>query len=287
MPATIGTIETHVGEKGLGYLPDLLTRQDTPVVLTKRLSTLPDESPDLPLSPRTSDQGALGSCTGQAVVGAKEDQDLRHGLDVDWSRRWAYLLGLLGLRKLTLEDYRRSPSTVRPQLSDTGALIRHVVDGVNRYGCPSEALWPYDIGSFNALPDDIAIAQASRNRLLAKSYCASAEEARVALHEGYSVILGFMVYASFTQVGSDGLYRIPSGRPQGGHAVQAVKHSATYVVPGFGPGAFLMRNSWGLAWGRSHPTMAAKIPGRGFFWLPDEIVDSRDVDDIWAIKQEA
>lgn len=286
MPAIPGTIETHVGDKGLGYLPDSLTRYDSPVVLTLAPSRLPDESPDLPISSRTSDQGPIGSCTGQAVIGAKEDQDLRHGTDVDWSRRFGYLLGLLALRKLTLEDYRRSPQTVRPQLSDTGALIRHVVDGVNRYGCPSEAVWPYDVSAFNALPDDVAIEQASRNRLLTKSYCDSAEQARVALHEGYSVVLGFMVYKSFSQVGSDGLYRIPSGAVQGGHAVQAVKHSASFVVPGFGPGAFLMRNSWGMAWGAPHPTMASKIPGRGFFWLPDEIVDSRDVDDIWAIKQE-
>lgn len=279
-------IETTVGLKGLGYLPDYRRREDLPLALTLGLSGLPAVSPDWPLSPATSDQGQIGSCTGQATADAMEDLALRRGTKVEWSRLWNYLLGRLALQGITVDEWVRNPALTSRMKADTGAMIRDVVAGLNAHGAISEALWPYDISKYADLPDAWTRAQARRNRLLGMRYLDSAEEVRVALHEGHPIVLGFLVYAQFSEVGKDGLYRPTSGKVLGGHAVRAVKHDATKVIPGFPPGAILCRNSWGLAWGCAHPTMADKIPGRGFFWIPDTVVNSDDVSDIWAFGEE-
>lgn len=278
-------IETHVGDKGMGYIPDRALRSDRPLTLMLAPSTLPDASPVWPLNPVTSDQGSLGSCTGNSTLDAKEDLARVDGVDVEWSRLFGYLGGRLKLNGLSLADYLASPASVKAKMTaDTGAMIRDVVTFLNEEGCMSEALHPYYIERFANLPDQLALAQAHRHKLIAMKTIASSEEMRVAIHQGHPIVLGFTVYASFGNVGLDGNFRIPSGGVRGGHAVRAVMHVKSKVVPGFSPGASLIRNSWGPDWGCSHPTLGDKIPGKGFFWMPDEIVDSSDVDDIWAFE---
>jgi hypothetical protein len=278
------TVATSLGARGLGCIPDYRNKDDEPLRLVKGLVGLPDESPDWPLDPNTSDQGSLGSCTGQAVLDAVEDLDK---VPTQWSRLWGYLGGRLALNGLTLNDYIINPQVVRAKMAaDTGAMIRDVVSFVNREGLISEALHPYAIHAFADLPEARIRAQAKRNRLYGMRYLNNAEEVRVALHEGHPLVLGFNVYSQFDLVGQDGEYRRTSGRVLGGHAVRALKHKKSKVVPGFGPGATLCRNSWGGGWGCYHPTMAAQILGKGFFWMPDEVMDSDDVSDIWALIKE-
>lgn len=277
-------LTTHVGEKGLGYIPDLRLKTDVPLRLVSSVAALPDVSPDFPLSPRTSDQGSLGSCTGQATCDSKEDIDRALGLgDAEWSRLWNYLGGRLALNNLTIADYAANPTYVHSvMVADTGARIRDVVQFMSSEGTISEALWPHLTDRYADLPEPWKRAQAKRHNLLGMKYLSSAEEIRVAIHEKHPVVLGFLVYDQFADVGLDGEYRVTSGRVRGGHAVRVVKHDKTKIVSGFRPGAALCRNSWGITWGCVHPTMAAQIPGRGFFWMPDEVIDSTDVDDIWA-----
>lgn len=279
--------DTHLGPRGTGYIPAGDDPTDRPFRLTLAPSSLPDESPDWPLSPRTTDQGRLGSCSGNASADSQEDLDRQRGLDVEWSRLWNYLGGRLTMKGLTVADYAASPAAVRAKVSeDSGASIRSVVTFLNKEGAISEALWPYDVTRFADLPDSWTRAQARRHRLLTMRYLESAEEVRVAIHQRQPIFLGFLVYNEFAQVGQDGLYRRTTAQPVSAHAVRAVKHVASKVVPGFKPGAALIRNSWGAAWGCSHPTMASSIPGRGFFWLPDEVIDTPDVFDLWALVED-
>lgn len=279
-------IETHVGIKGLGCLPDINAREDQPFSLALAPLALPDVSKDWTLAPNTSDQGSIGSCAGHAVIDSTEDVYRDDGETVELSALWAYLGGRLLLNHLTLADYVRDPYAVHPKMTaDTGSMIRDVVSFINREGVMWSAIWPQDNARFADLPPGWARKQAQRSKRISMRYLDSAEEVRVAIHQGEKPILGFVVYASFSEVGLDGNYRIPSGGTRGAHAVRAVKHDKNKIVPGFRPGAVLLRNSWGAQWGMAHPTMAASIPGKGFFWMPDEIIDSRDVSDIWVVKK--
>lgn len=281
------TLDTHVGPKGTGYLADLRLRSDRPLELMTAVTAIPDVSPDFPLSPRTSDQGAIGSCTGNSSLDSKEDLDRRlTGKDAEWSRLFGYLGGRLLLNGFTLAQYKANVPGIEPRMrADTGARIRDVVTFLNTEGCMSEGLWPYDVTQMSQLPDDIALAQAKRHKLMAMKFLSSSEEIRVALNEKHPVVLGFSVYSSFADVGLDGEFRVPDRATGSGHAVRAVKDDKTHRNhPDFRPGAVLLRNSWGLAWGCKHPTMADQIPGRGFFWMPYEVIDSNDVDDIWAFE---
>src|ERR1700733_10110360 len=86
------------------------------------------------------DQGSLGSCTGNAAVGALEHLELKNpakGYFIDLSRLFAYY------------QARVIEGTVR---KDAGAQIRDVVKGLAKVGVCAEVLYPYDVKRFAVKP---------------------------------------------------------------------------------------------------------------------------------------
>jgi C1A family cysteine protease len=96
------------------------------------------------------DQGALGSCTGQAVAGAIEYLNKRRGRSIDVSRLFIYyytraLIGTTGY--------------------DSGGYIRDSIKAVYNRGAPLEKLWPYLISRFTQAPSTTARNDALRRRV--------------------------------------------------------------------------------------------------------------------------
>lgn len=250
----------------LGWIPDTPDARDyaysavapSPVALPARCSPL--------RSVPIRNQLTLGSCTGAAVSRVLRLQ-LAEAADVPLSALFPYYLG------------REALGTIG---YDSGAMIRDVVAGVVKYGAPSEFAWPYIIERFAQRPPIDAYTEAFRHRGTVYARVNSVEDGKAALVNGHPFVLGFTVYSNFGNAGSTGFYPKPTGSRTGGHAVCAELYDDSIEVPGFGRGAFLIGNSWGVSWGIAHPDYPTH--GAGFFWMPYDIVADRNYsDDLWTV----
>lgn len=208
--------------------------------------------------PEIWDQGQLGSCTAQAVAAAFQyDQILQTAHARDWnpSRLFIYM------------NERIIEGTVP---WDSGAEMRDAIKAVVEYGCCPETDWPYDIGKFAIAPPKACYETAILNQGLV--YCAVEQslcQMQGVLASGFPFILGFSVYSSFEEVGSDGLVPMPGNNESllGGHAVVAVG----YDNPAR---RFIVRNSWGEGFG-----------DEGHVYFPYEYLTDRDLSsDFWVLS---
>jgi hypothetical protein len=217
--------------------------------------------------PPVEDQGNLGSCTAQAVVGMMEYMMRRSGREhVDGSRLFLYkvtrkLLGWTG---------------------DTGAYLRTTLQAAAVFGVPPEAHWPYEIARFEDDPEAFLYSYASNyqalNYVRLDQYEQGESETlnllKQVLHAGFVAAFGFPVYSSL-QNGPDIPYPRPGDTLLGGHAILAVGYDDTRRIDDC-QGALLIRNSWSEWWGAG-----------GYGWLPYAYVQEGLAVDIWTIfKQE-
>jgi C1A family cysteine protease len=241
-----------------GWTPDRPDRRDLLyAAIARPPRRLPAEM-DLRIgcSP-VEDQGELGSCTANALVGALEFLELKAGRPlVDLSRLFLYY------------DERAMEGTVG---EDAGAEIRDGVKSLVKQGVCPEKNWPYRIASFAKKPSAACYRQAAAHQLLSYHRIQSLAQMRGCLAEGYPFVFGFTVYESFESaaVARTGTVRMPGAGEQvlGGHAVMAVGYDDRAK-------RVLVRNSWGAAWGRG-----------GYFTLPYAYVADRDLsDDFWTLR---
>lgn len=295
------TVSGASGIKGMGWLPDRPDVRDyvssTPEVQAKLAASpaktvrlLAERSAavsaaeggtadDLPAStdlrewfPPVEDQESIGSCTANAAVGIVEYYQRRtHGRYVDMSRLFLYkvtrkLLGLEG---------------------DTGAYLRSTMGALALFGAPPERFWPYEPARFEEEPP--AFAYAFGDNFEALTYyrldppgAAPGQvlaQIRTHLAAGQPSMFGFTVYASIQRPAAPGEIPFPGPRENvlGGHAVVAAGYDDARTVrnPINGAvttGAFLVRNSWGTAWGED-----------GYGWLPYEYVLQGISEDWWVM----
>ncbi|MFV0277874.1 MAG: C1 family peptidase, partial [Parahaliea sp.] len=222
------------------------------------------------------DQGELGSCTAQAVIGLVEYL-MRAGGDLqpDMSRLFLYktsrkLLGWNG---------------------DTGAYLRTTIKAMALFGVPPESENPYIEDQFDAEPDAylFAFAQNFKASVYARldgygsntNGVETLDRVKRALLDGFPVTFGFPVYSSIDSTGPSTGYVIPIPRPsdrvEGGHAVLAVGYDdniecGTGVDGRPAKGALIIRNSWGAEWGME-----------GYAYFPYEYVEQQWAVDFWTI----
>jgi C1A family cysteine protease len=245
--------------KWYGWVPDLPDQRDrvfrAPLA---RIGPLPSRVDLRSLCPPVWDQGALGSCTAQAIAAALEFDQMKQRLaDVfDPSRLFIYY------------NERVMEGTVD---EDAGAMIRDGIKSVSKRGAPHERLWPYELKQFRAKPGALAYADAREHAaVLYQRVTQDTQQLRGCLAAGYPFVFGFSVYASFESdaVASSG--RVPMPKPTekmvGGHAVLAVGYDHATK-------RFIVRNSWGRAWGQD-----------GYFTMPyDYLLDGNLSDDFWTV----
>ncbi len=244
---------------GYGWSPDLPDHRDLLYAAVRRAPVALPAAVDLrPGCPPVEDQGALGSCTANAIVGALEYLELKDKLPlVDLSRLFVYY------------NERVMEHTVQ---SDAGAQIRDGIKSVAKQGVCSEAKWPYLISKFTVKPTAACYKEALKHRIVEYHRLITFDDMRSCLAEGYPFVFGFTVYESFESqtVAKTGTVPMPrkSERVLGGHAVLGVGYNDKQK-------RFIVRNSWGTGWGK-----------QGYFTMPYAYLSNPDLaSDFWAVHR--
>jgi C1A family cysteine protease len=203
-------------------------------------------------------QGALGSCTGNAIAGAIELLNKRNRKQTDVSRLFIYYYERL------LEG------TVN---YDSGAYIRDGIKVTYTYGAPLESLWPYNITKYRTAPASSAVKDAAKRKVTLYQRATDFNACIDALTNGFPVVIGFTVYDSFESGNwwyTTGVMPYPNTNTEsilGGHCV---------LLVGFNKATqqFIARNSWGTSWGLS-----------GYFYMPFPVIQNTYMSaDFWVIK---
>jgi len=222
----------------------------------KPIIRLPKEADLRELCSRVEDQGALGSCTAQALAGNLEFLD--NMLDksyIDVSRLFIYY------------NERALMDTID---YDSGASLRVGIKTLKNDGSCPEDMWPYNIKKFDLKPKVACYSEAKGHLINAYHRITDLNEILTCLADGYPFVFGFTVYESFesAKVNKTGVVDMPKEgeRALGGHAVMAVGYDQKKK-------RFLVRNSWGEAWGMN-----------GYFTMPFEYLESL-ADDFWTIRE--
>ena len=210
------------------------------------------------------DQGSLGSCTGNAFVGALEYlENKKH--DIDNTND-----DFIGLSRLFVYYNERMLEGTLNQ--DAGAMIYDGIKALSSYGSCKEEFFPYDITQFANKPSDEAYANGKQRLITHFSQVPINEEAFITTLAGsYPIVFGIMIFESFESraVAQTGMVPMPNRNSEkclGGHAV---------LVCGYNRPARLLkvRNSWGPDWGE-----------RGYFYLPfDYVFQAGLASDAWVI----
>jgi len=246
--------------KRYGWIPDLPDRRDR--IYAAPPVTLRELPPRVDLRdgcPAIYDQGLLGSCTAQAIAAVLQFHQARQRqADVFTPSR--------------LFIYYNERVVLGTVDEDSGAMLRDGIKSVAKQGAPHEALWPHVIARFRVKPNAAAYRDGELHEaLLYERLIQVIDQLKGCLAAGFPFVFGFSVYESFegSAVRRTGTVPMPrrSEALLGGHAVVAVGYDESRRV-------FLIRNSWGTAWGR-----------QGYGTMPyDYLLDAGLSDDLWTIK---
>ena len=211
------------------------------------------------------DQGQIGSCTAQAVVGLMEYNMCRANSEhIDGSRLFVYkitrkLMGVVG---------------------DQGGYLRTAMEAVSAFGIPPEQYYPYDESRFDEEPSPFAYTYATNFKAVKYARLDGLgldggevlDDLKRTLAAGHCAVFGFPVFSSLSRNAD---IPFPGTRDvvEGGHAVMAVGYDNNRKNIGTEEdGAIVIRNSWGREWG---------ILGYGF--LPYEYFRLGLARDCWSV----
>jgi C1A family cysteine protease len=244
--------------KWYGWLPDLPDHRDfLYAAIAPKVARLPRKVDLQAKCSPVENQGQLGSCTANALVGALEFLEINDGARfVDLSRLFVYY------------NERLIEGTVN---QDSGAFLRDGIKSLAKQGVCPEEQWPYKIAAFTRKPSPACYATAKKHRITSYHRIVTVEEMRTCLADGRPFVFGFTVYESFESaaVAKSGILNLPTARERvvGGHAVMSVGYNDTAQ-------RFLVRNSWGANWGKG-----------GYFTIPYAYLSDRNLsDDFWTIR---
>lgn len=241
-----------------GWVPDLPDMRDLRYAAIAKPIRVPRKVDLRKLCSPVENQGDLGACTGNALVGNLEFlcRKATGKKAPDYSRLFIYY------------NERVIEGTIS---EDAGAQIRDGVKSLVKQGVCLESMWPYQIDRFTVKPPRTLYDQAKQHRVTSYHRIESLSQMEQCLSEGYPFVFGFSVYESFQsdEVMKTGVVPMPSHGEQmvGGHAVMAVGFDSSIQ-------RFIVRNSWGPDWGDG-----------GYFTIPYAYLASRDLsDDFWTLR---
>jgi hypothetical protein len=258
---------------GLGYVPDTHDKSKdlnvrSLVGATMRMPT----SASFEQYAQVYDQLQTSSCTGWAFAQAIKERCAIAGAQIPLpSPEAIYTFG---------RAIARQQAGLKPEdapLMDQGAQPSLVVQGMQQWGVPSNAVWPFDPNTINTEPK-LGQLEYSAQFLIAQCTRVNSEGAgrlldiRQAIASGYPVIVGTAVDQAFEDyAGGKQKNGLPStvSAPDpsnilGGHMMHLVGYTAT--------GLFRGVNQWGTSWGDS-----------GFYWADESFLTSELMTDIYVL----
>jgi C1A family cysteine protease len=250
----------NIKEHRYGWLADLPDHRDLMfgTIHKPTIEKLPQVIDLRKYCSKIEDQGNLGSCTSQSLVGALEfleNKDKVHFEDL--SRLFLYY------------NERVIERTVS---SDSGAMLRDGIKTLSKQGVCSEILWPYSISKFRNKPTSRCYTDAKDHKITQYARLNTIDEMRNCLASENVFVFGFSVYESFEteEVATTGIVPMPAKDEQmlGGHAVLSVGYDDKQQ-------RFLVRNSWGENWGM-----------KGYMTMDYKYLSDRNLsDDFWTIRR--
>lgn len=241
-----------------GWIPDLPDQRD--FLYAKLAVVIPPLPKKIDLRHFCSlieNQGNLGSCTAQALIGNLEFLKKKgQKLKADFSRLFTYY------------NERVIRHTVNV---DSGASLRDGIKTLVKLGTCLEKYWQYNIKKYKQKPSAKAYQDALNYQIISYFRIKSLQEMKHALSLGYPFVFGFAVYESIDnkKVKTSGFIPLPNigERLLGGHAVMAVGYNDKQNL-------LIIRNSWGDTWG-----------DHGYGYLPYSYLSSSMLTgDFWTIR---
>jgi C1A family cysteine protease len=209
-----------------------------------------------PLCSPVENQGKVGSCAANAVVGAMEYHQRRVGLPItDLSRLFVY--------------YNARNMADKAQ-EDCGTLISHVMASVLAFGACEERMWPYQENMWPEKPTAASYQNALRYEAVSYARAPLGDTCLVALAQGLPIVFGTFVPSEFYDI-ADKTGSMPDTReagqnPGGGHAMLLVGYDLATRT-------WLVRNSWGEGFAE-----------RGYFRIPFNTLQAYSPPDgFWTI----
>ena len=179
------------------------------------------------------DQGQIGSCAANAVVGALEYHQRLAGQPVtDLSRLYVYY------------NARKIGGT---EEQDSGTFIHHVMASVLAFGACPERMWPYQHAMWATPPIQACYQAAEHFGAVSYARTGSGVGAKAAVANGLPVVFGVSLPFEMLMVEARDTGKIASPiggwpAPSGGHAMLIVGYDDARQ-------SWLVRNSWGPDWG--------------------------------------
>jgi len=208
--------------------------------------------------PPVYNQLHLQSCTANALAAAFEFDEMKQGIqDVGTpSRLFIY--------------YNERAQEGDPE-KDAGAFTGDGVKGMQNLGVVSETDWPYDPAQVFTKPSDDLYASATAHTVTSfKQLTRDGDQIKQALYQGYPVLFIADVFETFegTAVGQTGNVTSPQSgeKAHGAHAMMIVGYDDDRQV-------FIVRNSWGDAWG-----------DQGYCYFPyDYVLNASYTSQFWVL----
>jgi len=203
-------------------------------------------------------QGALGSCVGQAVASLLQLYFLRaRGGSPEVSALHAYFLGRV---------------IDGSWMADVGTFPRSALKGIMRWGAAPEPLWPYDLYDTSRCttePTYPARFQATFWRPRLYLACPTLQDVKASIAQGYGAAITVTLTKGFYDTrysGGDVPDTYPGEPANGAHELLAL---------GFDDdrGRVLALNSWG-----------EHVGDRGYYTIPYSFWDSGDAYDCWTVR---
>ncbi len=182
------------------------------------------------------DQGQIGSCVANAIVGAFELQRKRERQPhTDFSRLFVYY----NARKI-----QGDPTW------DTGSTISSGMAAMLAFGAPSEASWPYRFDTFAMPPPPDVYREAAENVPAEYARVFGLDNIRGAIARGFPVVVAANIpFRVYQEAGDTGVAPKPSRDEVDVMRSRHGRHALLLVGYDKHDGTILARNSWGEGWG--------------------------------------
>jgi hypothetical protein len=206
---------------------------------------------------RVADQGETGSCVGWATADGVFRQALVRAGRLATAER-------LSVRFVWMASKETDGFTTRPEsfIEEAGTSLKTACDVARKFGLVTEKELPFEIRTRMFAGSQEAFYASAAKRRIASYFNLRRNlgEWRRALAAGHAILAGLDVDRAFRDAAATKgrLDKRTPGTGYGGHAVCIVGYRAD--------GRFILRNSWGSAWGdRGFAYAAEPYIAEGFF----------------------